>query len=894
MADVFISYKSEDRAAVEDIVNGLTAENVSVWWDQGIAPTTEWRAEIHRQLQAAKVVVVVWSRASTDFTSGKWVIQEAEEADKRGALVPVLIDDVAPPLGLRHVQAGDLIDWRGDRRDPRWGGFMETVRAKLEGRAVDAAVARDTGPRTLGAMTRGRVGLLTLALGLAALVIGTTLAFGPLVAAAVAGGFALAYFVLNLLFARRRGERAAASFLRRAFAVGWVTIAANVLVWTAAAGAFVYPYARERLYDDFSIAVVDELRRPVADAQITVVLGERRTRVALNSDGVGVFEYPLYWGAPGGEVAIQHRDYSASHAIQRGDDKRFADMTIGAPSGVERFRVSHLTLAELAIDLMHKGRVPVELTSAFPNIVGVVQNPVWDTTEAYLSMFWGILGSDIVESGSYAGAVEFSAPGEVTARQDIEGAARDRYQGLRFPETRNYEFAADFSNGVEGCPVNRPLDGDYRLALNTADDFNFGDFLTGPDPGALERLGAARDEGGRFSGEIVRLIDHQWLQRNRQTMIDFQTREFSAEYARRSSAFVDFFIERRLPFGVAFAEASLAPRPGCGSPQTMMFRFWIRTPKLRISIIENVSDEALPIGAIVQRLTDRQGARPWSAEDRGEARLETPWAGGTLAPGAAIVVPRRLFFDDALSPDELTAYRAQAQNGETVSFTVAPFEQRFPDAEPYEREGIRFQDQGSAFTIRAGQMAMRERINTDMKGTAVYPLGASVDSLAVALNGVEFALREDEGRNLAMLAGSVMVGSCPFVFAAHEGSTVMLNRGQIIRDQIGRGAEGADRVYLGRTVSAVEIRELEPEVTRLNRVRLIVEKADGREVAYAASGAALRARDGRYIVLRQGERTALRFPGYTPAEDDVAVYLEAVGYYTTVLALLRDYPAIAR
>ncbi|MBI1186733.1 MAG: TIR domain-containing protein [Alphaproteobacteria bacterium] len=881
MADVFVSYKSEDRTAVEDLVTGLKAEGFSVWWDQGIAPTTEWRAEIHRQLQSAKVVVVIWSRASVDFTGGRWVIQEAEDADRRGALAPALIDDVLPPLGLRHVQAADLIDWRGDRQDPRWRGFLETVRAKIEGRPVDARIARDTGPRTLGAMMRGRVALLTLTLGLAALVVASALAFGPFVAAVLVGGVVLAYLVLNVLFARRRGERAAASFLRRAFAVGWVTIAANVVVWIAAIGAFAYPYARAQLYDDFSVAVVDELRRPVADAQVTAVFGDRRTRIVLNSDGVGVVEYPRYWGADAGALDIQHRDHAVSVPIERSDGARFTDIVLGVPSGEERFRVTHVTLSDLAIDLVLNGRTPYEVAAAFPNIVGVIRNPVTETAEAFLEFSYAVSGI-----GVYAGAIEMD--GDET--RQIPQEARARYAGLRSAVEFRYDMPGDFGAGIENCPADRALDGAYRLALRPADDFNAGDLLTGRSP-ALARINAPQDEDGRYSGEIVRLIDHEWLERNRGAILrDLQRYDDDGAIRRENNTRLDFYIDHRMPLGASYARYSIAARPGCGGAWPTEIAFSLPAPTLRVSIIENVGDAPMPIGDIVQRLTEREGERFWSPEDRGDDELKAPWPGGVLAPGAAIVVPRRLMFENVLSLEERASYLARAA-GATTSFTVLTADQRFPDAQPRDMEQVVPRHQARRFTIHDSQIALYQTALDEMKGSGVYAVGPSVDSLAVEVNGVAFPLREDEGRNLAMLTGSLMVGSCPFVFSSHAGSDVMLNRGQIITDQIGADAEAPDRVYLGRTVNAVEIREREPEISRLNSARLVVRKADGGETVHRPVRPALQGRDDDYPVLAQGEHARLRFPTYAPADDDVGVYLEVVGYYTTVPALLRDFPA---
>ncbi|MEM6625797.1 MAG: TIR domain-containing protein, partial [Pseudomonadota bacterium] len=42
MADIFVSYKKEDAGRVVRIVEGLRAEGLSVWWDHGIAPGSQW------------------------------------------------------------------------------------------------------------------------------------------------------------------------------------------------------------------------------------------------------------------------------------------------------------------------------------------------------------------------------------------------------------------------------------------------------------------------------------------------------------------------------------------------------------------------------------------------------------------------------------------------------------------------------------------------------------------------------------------------------------------------------------------------------------------------------------------------------------------------------------
>ena len=45
-ADVFISYKAEDRRRIQPLVQALHADGYSVWWDQHIGTGDEWRQTI--------------------------------------------------------------------------------------------------------------------------------------------------------------------------------------------------------------------------------------------------------------------------------------------------------------------------------------------------------------------------------------------------------------------------------------------------------------------------------------------------------------------------------------------------------------------------------------------------------------------------------------------------------------------------------------------------------------------------------------------------------------------------------------------------------------------------------------------------------------------------------
>ena len=132
MSDIFVSYKAEDRARAKALVDALTAEGLSVWWDVHIEGGASWRQTIQSQLDGAACVIVVWSEASVG-PAGHFVQDEASRAKRRGIYLPVAIDPVEPPLGFGQEHALKLIGWRGGRRDPRFIDVLEAARAMIAG-----------------------------------------------------------------------------------------------------------------------------------------------------------------------------------------------------------------------------------------------------------------------------------------------------------------------------------------------------------------------------------------------------------------------------------------------------------------------------------------------------------------------------------------------------------------------------------------------------------------------------------------------------------------------------------------------------------------------------------------------------------------------------------------
>jgi DNA-binding CsgD family transcriptional regulator len=109
MVDVFVSYSREDHNRVTPIVAAMGERGWQVWWDERLTPGPRFDEEIEKALDAAKVVVVIWSKASV---ASDWVKTEASAALEREVLLPATLEEVRLPLAFRRQQCIDLAPWQ--------------------------------------------------------------------------------------------------------------------------------------------------------------------------------------------------------------------------------------------------------------------------------------------------------------------------------------------------------------------------------------------------------------------------------------------------------------------------------------------------------------------------------------------------------------------------------------------------------------------------------------------------------------------------------------------------------------------------------------------------------------------------------------------------------------
>jgi hypothetical protein len=135
MAQVFVSYKRENKEVVHALVQRLRSAGLSVWWDSEIAPDAPWEATIERELEQARAVIVAWSRAAVASENVK---AEARRAREQGKLIQVFLEPCDPPLFFGERQGVELTNWSGDANDDRFEAVVAAAKAVSEGRRPPA------------------------------------------------------------------------------------------------------------------------------------------------------------------------------------------------------------------------------------------------------------------------------------------------------------------------------------------------------------------------------------------------------------------------------------------------------------------------------------------------------------------------------------------------------------------------------------------------------------------------------------------------------------------------------------------------------------------------------------------------------------------------------------
>lgn len=121
MADVFISYKRDDRPRVEVIAQKLQAVGLDVWFDTRLTSGPSFDETIAREIRTAKVTLACWT---PEAIASEWVRAEAAMAHTAAKLVACFLEpaDLIPPFNLVHAES--LADWNGEDDHAGWAKLL--------------------------------------------------------------------------------------------------------------------------------------------------------------------------------------------------------------------------------------------------------------------------------------------------------------------------------------------------------------------------------------------------------------------------------------------------------------------------------------------------------------------------------------------------------------------------------------------------------------------------------------------------------------------------------------------------------------------------------------------------------------------------------------------------
>jgi hypothetical protein len=108
--DVFVSYARGDREVVRPAYKLMVERDWRVFWDADIPTQAQWESVLLNRLQAARCIVVFWSRHAS---ASQWVLREAEFGLAAKKLLQAQLEVCDIPAAFADAQIEQLNDWRG-------------------------------------------------------------------------------------------------------------------------------------------------------------------------------------------------------------------------------------------------------------------------------------------------------------------------------------------------------------------------------------------------------------------------------------------------------------------------------------------------------------------------------------------------------------------------------------------------------------------------------------------------------------------------------------------------------------------------------------------------------------------------------------------------------------
>ena len=125
MPDIFLSYAHQEADKAKLLAEALQAQGWCVFWDRtNLLPGQDFDEVIETAIENAKCMIVAWSKAAK---KSNWVKGEARLGLEANILIPILFEDVKPPIDFHAKHLENFTGWNGDLNSAEFRKLLQAV-----------------------------------------------------------------------------------------------------------------------------------------------------------------------------------------------------------------------------------------------------------------------------------------------------------------------------------------------------------------------------------------------------------------------------------------------------------------------------------------------------------------------------------------------------------------------------------------------------------------------------------------------------------------------------------------------------------------------------------------------------------------------------------------------
>lgn len=504
------------------------------------------------------------------------------------------------------------------------------------------------------------------------------------------------------------------------------------------------------------------------------------------------------------------------------------------------FRVSYFLLEHYAADLLLQGKIDQKWEAKLAGQTYIVPNSVFQKL-SYLERTF----SDKLPK--LANGLWVSKPGKKAEQDKLSDSNRQVESFKTGMAQGDNVFAGNLLNPVREIDL-RELPKYIRLLKNPA------------QPWKLLKVGY---EGG----------DDSFIFRTYAGRSDLELLEES-----RYKQFHLHLATERMPPDFGYVDLYTDDTGTCGgdddSEVFTVIQFVGRTPKLRVAVLENITDQPIKLGKFTFKETQLNYLRS-REEDQAllgnqSSQDRSLFAPEILKPGERIVIPIELLMGFRDTEDLGEAY-ATAVDLKEDSSLLNQYKGSGPVYFPGATKGARFSiDSATLDGILARQQA-KFPLNED------YVYGPSLRIESIEIDSVRYPFREYDASRIVITEGLAM-GSCPYIYTYASDSQTWEKEGVILYALNEKRKERLDELQLHRFTGQLLIKEEDDEESFIDSVYVKAISSDGTETILHPTNNVLASTDKRYVRLKKGDQLLVDFD-LSRGVIATRYVLGAVGYY---------------